>query len=160
MYLIKLAFRNLWRKKKESFLIGLAVFVSSWVILLQIAQRNHVEKRAESILIESISGQFMIYRTNELSMNILESQLDEMPLFFWDEKNSKILKSKLAIEFLHPRLRFNGLIAFDEKSIGLNLQALTCKPLSRLSSSLEFIYGGVDTIDSKKIIVHIYKVLG
>jgi putative ABC transport system permease protein len=151
--ILKYAVRSILRRKKESALLALVVFISSYVILGQAAQRRGVEGRARKILVESLSGEFVAYRSAQAGINVLDAQLDEMETFRAEPARLSQAESRIPGSSIEPRLRFGGLVSSGDESMGLYLQALGPRQLGRLTAALDFKEGGLDPKEPAGIIV-------
>ena len=142
--LFKYALRGIGRRKKESALLALVVLVSAYVILGQAAQRRGVEMRARRVLVESLSGEFLLYRSARGGIDVLDAQMDEMETFRADPARVAAAAAAVPGATIEPRLRFGALVSSGQESSGMHLQAVSAGQLRRLASALEFRDGGLD----------------
>ncbi|HEY0019098.1 MAG TPA: FtsX-like permease family protein [Longimicrobium sp.] len=142
--LLKYALRGIGRRKKESALLVLVVLVSAYVILAQAAQRRGVEMRAKRVLVESLSGEFLMYRSARGGIDVLDAQMDEMETFHADPARVAAAAASVPGATIEPRLRFGALVSSGEESSGMYLQAVSAAQLRRLASALEFKTGGME----------------
>lgn len=139
--MIRLSLKNITRKKSRAFLIFILSVVAAFNIFYQTAQKNSVQNSLKQLIGEAISGQYIIYDSEE-KLNVLESQFSDLKLFNWNERLEKSLRKETdGILHVSPRLRFGGMMSSGDESIGINLQALSGEHLERVSSILDF-HGG------------------
>lgn len=136
--MIRLSLKNITRKKSRAFLIFVLSVVSAFTIFYQTAQKNSVQNSLKQLIGEAISGQFIIYDSEE-ELNVLESQFSDLKLFSWNNRLEESLRQETdGILHISPRLRFGGMISSGDESIGINLQALSKEHIERVSSILDF----------------------
>lgn len=141
--MIRLSLKNITRKKSRSFLIFVLSVVAAFNIFYQTAQKNSVQNSLKQLIGEAISGQYIIYDSEE-KLNVLESQFSDLKLFSWNKQLEESLKQETdGITTISPRLRFGGMISSGDESIGINLQALSQEHLERVSSILDFDDGTI-----------------
>ncbi len=146
--MIRLSFKNILRKRSRTFLIFGVCFIASLNIFIQIAQKNSVQRNLRELIGEAISGQFILFNSEE-KIDVLESQFSDLELFNWsDQATSLIRKEVPGIAAVSPRVRFGGMLSYKDESMGINLQGLTSEHLQRLSSILNFTAGEVPREDT------------
>lgn len=143
MLILTYALRNIWRRKRESLLIAFVVFVSAHVILTQAAQRRGVEERARKVLVEAVSGEYLLARENPAGIDLLDAQFDEMEPFRATPAQLRAAEKAAGGASIEPRIRFGGLLSSGEQSMGIGLQAVTPAQLARLDGALDFESGGI-----------------
>jgi len=141
--MIRLSLKNILRKKSRVILLLAVCFVAAYNIFAQMAQKNSVENNLKQLIGEAISGQFILFDSDE-KINVLESQFSELNIFDWNNEDIEKLNSEfIGIEHISPRVRFGAMLSFEEENIGINLQALNPDHLKRVSSILEFVEGNM-----------------
>ena len=136
--MIRLSLKNITRKKSRSFLIFILSVVAAFNIFYQTAQKNSVQNSLKQLIGEAISGQYIIYDSEE-KLNVLESQFSDLELFSWNKQLEQSLRQETdGIINISPRIRFGGMISSGDESIGINLQALSKEHIERVSSILDF----------------------
>ncbi len=147
--MIRLSLKNILRKKSRVVLLLAVCFVAAYNIFAQMAQKNSVENNLKQLIGEAISGQFILFDSDE-KINVLESQFSELNVFDWNEEDIAKLKSEFpGIEHISTRIRFGAMLSFEEENIGVNLQALNPDHLERVSSILEFAEGNVPSTNDE-----------
>ncbi|WP_036384137.1 ABC transporter permease [Muricauda sp. MAR_2010_75] len=146
--MIRLSFKNILRKKSRTLLIFGVCFIASLNIFIQIAQKNSVQKNLRELIGEAISGQFILFNSEE-KIDVLESQFSDLGLFDWSDQTTSIIRKEVPeITVVSPRIRFGGMLSYKDESMGINLQGLTSDHLQRLSSILNFVEGKAPQEDS------------
>lgn len=133
--------KNIGRKKKQTFFSILCIFISTTVILGNMAMNNGIRHKLEKGINEAISGQWTIYKSENTSINILEAQLKEQSIFSWEDTDSKNILDISSDLMLNRRIRFGSLISFNDKTSWVNVQALEADHLNRLTSLIHISSG-------------------
>lgn len=134
--LIKYIVRNITRKKKQTFFTVLCISVSSFIILVNIAQNNGIWLNLKEGINQAISGQLTIYRAENPQINILESRLQDQIPFMWDHKKTESLLKATGDIFINKRIRFGSLVSYNEETSYLNIHALEKPHLLRIAGLL------------------------
>lgn len=149
--MIRLSLKNIIRKKSRTMLVYLFVAIAALNIFIQSTQKNSVRNSMKRFIGNVISGQYIVYNSDE-EINILESQFSDLELFQWNRERSDSLKNSVQfIENIAPRLRFGGMLSYKEESIGMIFHALTPDHLNRISLILNFVKGGMPKNESDLI---------
>lgn len=129
---VKYIFRNIARKKKQSFFTVLCITVSSFFILLTIALNNGILTNLKEGINQAVSGQLTVYSTVEPGINILESRLKEQEPFVWDESKSALLRAVVGEVRIDRRIRLGSLVSFNEETSYLHIHAIEMPHLLRI----------------------------
>lgn len=135
--------RNVGRKKKQTFFSFLCIFISTAIILGNIAMNNGIQYKLKKGINEAVSGQWTIYKSVNESINILEAQLKEQSKFSWDDADDKNLLNISSDLTLNRRIRFGSLISFNDETSWVNVQALETDHLNRLKSLISIKSGTI-----------------
>lgn len=133
---IKYIVRNITRKKKQTFFTVLTIFVSSFIILVNIAMNNGIRLNLKEGINQAISGQLTIYQSENPQMNILESRLQDQIPFEWDNKATEDLLNVVDDIQISKRIRFGSLVSYNEETSYLNIHALEKTHLLRMADLL------------------------
>ncbi len=91
--MIRLSLKNITRKKSRAFLIFVLSVVAAFNIFYQTAQKNSVQNSLKQLIGEAISGQYIIYDSEE-KLNVLESQFSDLKLFSWNKQLDESLRQE------------------------------------------------------------------
>ncbi|MEM1339341.1 MAG: FtsX-like permease family protein [Bacteroidota bacterium] len=139
--MLRLSFKNIIRKRSRALLIFILSVISAFNIFTQVAQKNSVQNSLKKLITEAISGQYIIYDSEE-NINVLESQFSDIRRFEWRFHDStRLLEKNPNIKTIERRLRFGGMLSYGEESLGILFQALSQNHLQRVSTILDFKNG-------------------
>ncbi len=141
MVVLKYIFKNLGRKKKQSFFTLLCISVSSVIVLADFALLNGIETGLKDGVNEVLSGQITVYGSDNDRMNILESQLKEQIPFEWNDSDKLLLQQKVPNAVVYQRIRIGSLISYEEETSYIHFHALEKEHLEKVNSMLTFREG-------------------
>lgn len=136
MVLLKYVFKNLGRKKKQTFFCVLCILISSFIVFADLAMINGINNGLRRGINDVISGQLTVYRSNYQQINILESQLNKQEPFEWTQDQTKQVNGVPVDCRQNRRLRMGSLVSFEDETSYINFQALEKDHLERINNML------------------------
>jgi ABC-type lipoprotein release transport system permease subunit len=141
MLILKYILRNTGRKKKQTFFSVLCISVSSFIILLSVAQGNGIENGLKKGINEVIAGELTAYQSENPRLNILESQLKELEPFEWTETGRAQWMAAFPNTAVSRRIRLGALISFGDETSYVHFHALEPEHLQRVVSMFTLLNG-------------------
>lgn len=149
---VKYVLRNIGRKKKQTFFTTLCIFISSSIILGNIALNNGIIMQLKEGINNSISGQLTVYSSDRTDINILESQLKEQNIFNWDSEDKQSLNQFSDGLTAYKRIRFSSLVSYKDETSYLFVHALEKPHLDKIKRLLSLQKGTMPDNDNQILI--------
>ncbi len=151
-HMLGYAVRHLGRRARESALLAGIILVAATVCLVQLAQRRGVEERARRLLVESLSGAWVLdAAAADEPVDVLMPQSDAVPAF--DAAAARRRAAAAGLDAT-PRLRLGALVGHGDKSLGLVLHAVAPSHLARVAGALDLLPGSPAATASDSTLPH------
>ncbi len=138
-------FRNLGRKKNQTFFTVICIFISSVIIFFHISLTNGIQESLKTNVNEAISGQLMVYNSDNVNQNILEAQLKDQNKFEWSVSDKDALMRINPNFIINERVRFGSLVSYKDETSYIYFHALEKDHLERLGVLLTLTSGHMPT---------------
>ncbi|MDH6305337.1 ABC-type lipoprotein release transport system permease subunit [Parabacteroides sp. PH5-13] len=143
MIKIKYIINNIGRKKKQSIFFISTILMSSVIILSDYSLVNGIKNKLYIGINETISGQFVIFNSEDMKMNILESELNKQRITEITDDNINKLKTICSNAHINRRIRLGALVSFNEGTSYTNFHALEDDHLQRIAGMLDVFQGNM-----------------